>query len=438
MKKILPALILLVVTAAALAFIYKDKIFVKPLGETAEGGSSRAGGAGRRGRWAANSDRAVSVLAETVKKADVPVYLHGVGTVQAYQAATVRAQVSGRLISVDFTEGQSVRKGDVLARLDPVSYQAAYDQAVAKKSLDESALENARADLQRFEKLEKSNFASAQQADAQRAKVAQAEAQIRQDQAAIDAAKADLDHTVIRAPIDGRTGLREVDAGNLVTPNDAGGIVVVAQLQPISVLFTLPETYIADLIEARSAGTVKLTATVGGKALGAGELAVIDNRIDQNTGTVRLKGTFPNEELKLWPGQFVNVRLHLKTLDDATVIPSAALQQGASGRFVYVIQPDSTVKLTPVEVAKEDENQAVIVKGVEPGDSVAVSGFANIQDGAKVEIDDGRGTDATPKNDKQEKPRGGSSGANRPSASNMRSQSLGEASAAPREAGRRP
>ncbi len=325
MKRFLPPFIFLMMTAAAVTFIYKDKIFPKPAGEAAAG-HSRGGGFGRHRRWAAsNPNHPVSILAEAAKTADVPVYLYGVGTVQAYNAATVRAQVTGRLVSVDFNEGQTVKKGDVLAKVDPTTYQAAYDQAAAKKALDELALENAKADLARFETLSKSNYGSQQQTDAQRAKVVQTAAQIRQDQAAMDSAKADLDRTTIRAPIDGRTGIREVDVGNLVNAGDATGIVIITQIQPISVVFTLPENYVGELIAAKAAGPVELVATASGKTVGEGTLEVIDNRIDQSTGTVRLKGTFPNEKLTLWPGQFVNVRLHLKTLPDATVVPSVAI-----------------------------------------------------------------------------------------------------------------
>jgi multidrug efflux system membrane fusion protein len=387
--------ILLAVTAALVGFIYKDRFLVKTGSETAEG----SGGHGARFGLHANADRPVSILAGTAEAADVPVHLHGLGTIRAYNSATVGAQVTGRLVSVDFQEGKAVRKGDVLARIDPARYQAAYDQAVAKKAMNEAALANAVADLKRLETLTKSNYSSAQQMDAQRAKVEQLRAQVRQDQAAIDSARIDLEHTVVTAPIDGRTGIREIDPGNLVTPGDGGGIVTISQLQPISVLFTLPETYVSELIAAQAAGRVELTANVGGKIVGNGALEVIDNRIDQNTGTVRLKGVFPNEPVALWPGQFVNVRLHLKTLEGATVVPSAALQQGASGRFVYRIQPDNTVKLTPVEVAREDENQAVIASGVQPGERIAVSGFANLNDGSKVAIDEGRGRDGVPVSD---------------------------------------
>ncbi len=392
MKRFFPALVLLIVTAALVGFIYKDRIFPKPTATAEQGG---APGFSRRGGGPADPSRPVSILAEAASRADVPVYLYGVGTVNAYNSATVRAQVTGRLISVEFQEGQSVKKGAVLARIDPARYQAAYDQAVAKKAMDDSALNNAMADMKRMETLAKSNYTSEQTADAQRAKVEQTRAQLRQDQAAIDSAKTDLDHTIVTAPIDGRTGIRDVDVGNVVTSAEVGGIVTISQLQPISVVFTLPETQISELIASKTAGRVALTASVGGKTIGEGALEVIDSRIDQNTGSVRLKGTFPNEPIALWPGQFVNIRLHLKTLTGATVISSAAVQQGASGRFVYRVQPDNTVKLTPVEVALEDENRAVLASGIEPGDRVATSGFSNLQDGSKVTVDDGKGEEKT-------------------------------------------
>jgi membrane fusion protein, multidrug efflux system len=443
-KRILPTLVLLLVTAGAVAFIYRDRIFHKAGGEQSAA-EHRRGGGGRRGRWAADPAKPVSILAEPVKTDNVPIYLYGVGTVQAFNAATVRPQVTGRLITVEFTEGQTIRKGDVLARIDPASYQAVYDQAVARKAMDASSLANAKADLTRLETLAKSNYSSAQATDAQRAKVEQTDAQTRQDQAQIDAARTDLDRTIIRAPIDGRTGIRDVDVGNLVTPADASGIVVITQMQPISVVFSLSEAYIGDLNEAKKAGTVALTATVGGKTLGEGTLEVIDNRINQNTGTVKLKGTFANDDLSLWPGQYVNIRLHLKTINDATVVSSAAVQQGASGRFVYVVQPEGTVKLTPVEVTQEGESVAVIGKGVTAGERVASSGFANLQDGSKVTVDDGKSDTAAPEAGKTPPAQDGSGEhrrrhRNSPGAANQdRShhggQTVGEASAAERGTG---
>ncbi len=389
MKKVLPAFIVLLITAATTAFIYKDRLFPSATGEGAAEEGRRGGGGmgqGRRRGGGGGANRTVPVLTETAKTANVPVYLDGVGTVQAYYTTTVRAQVSGRLLEVNYQEGQDVKIGDVLAKIDPVIYQAAYDQAVAKKAMDQALLENAKLDFQRYSGLAKQDYASKQQADTQKALVAQYEAQIRQDQAAIDDAKANLDYTTIRAPINGRTGIRQVDPGNLVSSTDATGIVVITQLQPISVIFTLPETVVSDVIEAKSKGTVPLSAAIGKQTIAEGTLEVIDNQIDQTTGTLKLKGTFPNEKFRLWPGQFVNIRLHLKTLENATVVPSAAIQQGASGSFVY-IAADGKAKLTNVKITQEDESQAVIADGVKPGDVVITSGFASLQDGAKISVE---------------------------------------------------
>jgi membrane fusion protein, multidrug efflux system len=389
-KKILPTLIFLLVTAAAVTFIYKDKVFPPQEGQTAEQGGGQRGGGGRRGRRRAlDPNRPAAVLAEEARSLDVPVYLHGVGTIRASNMATVRPLVGGRLIEVNVREGQNVAQGDVLAQIDPVTYQASYDQAVARKAMDEAQLANARNDLQRYENLAKADYGTQKQLDTQRALVQQYEAQIRQDQAAIDSAKANLDYTTIRAPIDGRTGIRVVDVGNVVGTGDAGGIAVITQIQPIDAIFTLPETYVSELIEAKARGPVALTASVGGVAMAEGTLEVIDNRIEETTGTVRLKGSFPNDPVKLWPGQFVNIRLHLKTLGAATVVSAAAVQQGAAGRYVYLARPDNTAKLTTVKVVQEDEKQVVIAEGVKPGDKVITSGFINIQDGSKITLDAG-------------------------------------------------
>jgi multidrug efflux system membrane fusion protein len=397
-KKILPTLIFLLVTAGAVAFIYKDKIFPAQKGggsQTAEQSGGGGGGGGRRGggrRRSLDPNRAVSVLAEDAQKQDVPVYLNGVGTVLAYNMATVRPQVGGRLTAVNFREGQDIKAGDVLAQIDPVIYQAVYDQAVAKKAMSEAQLANARRDLERYEDLAKSTFGTKKDLDTQRALVQQYEAQIRQDQAAIDNAKANLDYTTIKAPIDGRTGIRQVDIGNLVSSSDSTGIVIITQIQPISVLFTLPEGNVSNLIAAKAAGPVGLTASAGGAVLGEGGLDVIDNRIEEATGTVKLKGSFPNDPVKLWPGQFVNVRLHLKTLPNATTVPSVAVQQGAQGRYVYVVTPENRAKLTTVKVTQEDEKLAVIGDGLKPGDKVITTGFVNLQDGSKVTIGSEQGT----------------------------------------------
>ncbi len=386
-KKILPVLIFLLVTAAAVAFIYKDKIFPAQPGQSAEQQSGRGAGGRRGGRRAVDPNRPVTVLTEEAKSQDVPVYLSGVGTVQASNMVNVRPQVGGKLLAVNVREGQDVKAGDVLAQIDPVTYQAAYDQAVAKKAMTEAQLANARRDLERFENLAKTSYGTQKDLDTQKALVAQYEAQTRQDQAAIDSAKANLDFTTIRAPLTGRTGIRVVDVGNIVSANDASGIAFITQIQPIDVVFTLPETYVGELIAAQAQGKVELIATVGNETLGEGALSVIDNRIDEATGTVRLKGSFPNDPVKLWPGQFVNIRLHLKTLTGATVVSSVAVQQGSAGRYVYLAQADNTAKRIDVKVAQENENQAVIAEGIKPGDKVISSGFVNIQDGSKITVE---------------------------------------------------
>jgi len=304
--------------------------------------------------------------------------------VRAYKTVTIRPQVSGRLVSVGFKEGQDGGVGDVLARIDPVTYQAALDQAVARKAMDQANLDNARRDLERYTNLARADFASKQQADTQKAAVAQAEAQVRQDQAAVDSAQANLDYTTIRAPIRGRTGIRQIDEGNLVASGDDTGIVVITQLRPISVLFTLPETVVSDIAAAQ--GPLPVTAGIGSRPLETGVLEVIDNQVDQATGTVKMKGTFDNAQGRLWPGQFVNVRLLLKTLDDATIVSAAAIQQGSAGSYVYVIQDDETVKLTPVQVTQQSETQAVIASGLVPGQRIVTTGFASLQDGARISL----------------------------------------------------
>jgi multidrug efflux system membrane fusion protein len=329
----------------------------------------------------------VPVLTEKARNENVPVYLSGVGTVQAFNTAFVRAQVSGRLIEVNYKEGQEVKAGDVLAKIDPVLYQAIYDQAVAKKAQDEALLANTKRDEQRYSSLASANYSSQQQADTAKSQVKQYEAQIRQDQAQIDNARANLDYATVRAPIDGRTGIRLVDAGNLVSASDATGIVVVTQLRPITVVFTLPENTVSEVLAAQERGAVPLQAITGGAAIGEGTLLVVDNQIDQTTGTVKIKGVFGNQQNRLWPGQFVNVKLKLKTLENAIVAPSVAIQQGASGAYVYLATPDNTVKLTYVKVVQEGEKLSVIGDGVAPGDVVVTSGFANLQDGSKIKLD---------------------------------------------------
>ena len=333
-------------------------------------------------------DGPVPVIAALTRRADVPVYLEGVGTTRALNTVTVRPQVDGRLISINFDEGAHVERGYVLARIDPTTYRAAYDQAVAKKAQDEALLANARIDLERYQRLAATNSIARQQLDTQKATVSQVEAQVNLDQAAIDNAKAVLDYTTIKAPIDGRTGIRLVDQGNLVRAADSTGIVVITQLQPISVLFTLPQQQLREVNRAFAGGPlpVEVFGPDNKTVIERGVLKVVDNQVDQATGTIKLKAEFPNREYQLWPGQFVNVRLLIDTLEQVVVAPTAAVQRGPNGTFAYVVQPDRTVAVRPVTVSRQDETQTVIARGLQSDERVVTTGFARLKAGAEVTV----------------------------------------------------
>jgi len=343
-------------------------------------------GEGRRAAQRSNGPVPVSV--EIVKKETVPVYREGIGNVQALNTVTVRAQIDGRLMSVDFAEGQEVRKGDVLARIDPTVYKAQYDQAVAKKAQDQATLANARIDLVRYQKLAQTNAGPQQQADQQAATVAQLEAQVKSDEAAIDNAKAYLDYTVISSPIDGRIGLRQVDPGNIVHASDASGLVSITQVRPIAVIFTLPQRDLPVVTAALARGGVKVEVMdAGGRGvLSSGTLQTTDNQIDMTTGTIKLKAVFPNDDQKLWPGQFVSTRVVVDILVDASVVPATAIRRGPSGTFVYAVGPDDRASVRPVNVVLQDETRAVIGKGVEIGAQVVTVGFAQLADNKPVRI----------------------------------------------------
>jgi multidrug efflux system membrane fusion protein len=342
----------------------------------------------RFGRNFRGDDGPVPVIAALTRRADVPVYLDGVGTVRALNTVTVKPQVDGRLLSVNYTEGQQVEAGFVLAKIDPVTYQAAYDQTVAKKAQDEATLANARLDLARYARLSTTNAVTQQQYEAQKATVAQLEAQVRLDQAQIDNAKAILDYTTIVAPIPGRTGIRLVDQGNIVRTSETSGIVVITQLQPISLLFTLPQQQLGEVNKAFAARTLQVDAfgPDNKTVIESGVLKVVDNQVDQTTGTIKLKAEFPNRDFQLWPGGFVNVRLLINTLDDVVVAPTAAVQRGPRGTFVYVVQDNNKVAIRPVTLAQQDETQAVIEKGLEVGERVVTTGFARLTAGAEVTV----------------------------------------------------
>src|SRR5262245_54610622 len=345
-------------------------------------------GKGKRGGPAATTGEAVPVLAVEAKVADVPVYLDGVGTARALNTVTVRPQVDGKLISLSFTEGQDVPKGFVLAKIDPATYQALYDQAVAKKAQDEATLANAKLDLERYLRLAATNAVNKQQLDTQRALVAQLEAQIKADQAAIDNTRAVLSYTDVVAPIAGRTGIRLVDEGNLVRASDATGIVVITQIKPITVLFNLPQQELPQLTKGLSEGPLPIEALgQNGKPIDKGKVLVIDNQVDQTTGTVKLKAEFSNEQLQLWPGQFVNVRLLIETLGRIVVVPTAAVQRGPTGTFVYVVRSDDTVTVRQIGVKQQNDQQAAISEGLRAGEIVVTSGFGRLREGEKVIVE---------------------------------------------------
>ncbi len=332
-------------------------------------------------------DLPVPVLAATPQQKDVPVYLDGVGVVKALNTVTVRAQVDGKLIAIKFVEGQDVQEGDVLAEIDPAIYKAQLDQASAKKAQDAATLANAKLDLARYQQLAQTNAGSKQQADTQKALVDQLGAQVRADQAAIDNAQTTLGYTKIVAPISGRTGLRQVDQGNIVHASDATGIVIITQIKPIAVWFSLPQQQINQVNAAFAKGrlTVDVFGNDGRTVVQNGMLASIDNQVDPTTGTLKFKAQFANADLQLWPGQFANVRLKVATLQNAIVVPTSSVQRGPVGTYVYTIGANNIVSAHPVSVTQQTDVEAVIT-GVSTSDRVVTTGFANLSDGARIII----------------------------------------------------
>lgn len=332
---------------------------------------------------------AVPVRVAVAARADVPLLLSNIGAVQAYQSVLVRARVDGTLDKVLFQEGQEVKVGDELALIDPRPYAAALAQAEAKKAADEAQLANAQRDLIRYSNLARSDFASHQQLDTQTSVVAQDRATIAGDDASIVTARLNLEFCTIRSPIDGQVGLRMIDAGNLIHATDATGIVSITQIHPIAVIFTLPQDVLPRVQAAMAHGQLPVFARTSDDRtqLSAGHLLTIDNTIDQTTGTIRLKAEFANLDNRLWPGQFVNVRLQVDTLKNVVTVPSVAVQRGPDGLFVYVVKPDSTVAIQPVDVPQDDGSAAVIAKGVDEGVQVVTNGMSRLQNGTRVAVD---------------------------------------------------
>jgi multidrug efflux system membrane fusion protein len=328
----------------------------------------------------------VAVDVATVERADVPVYQEGLGTVQAFYTVTITARVDGQIDKVAFKEGQHVKKGDLLVQIDPRPYQAALGVAQATHARDEALLANARLDMERYEQLAPEDLASKQTVDTQRALITQLTAQVKGDAAAVDNARTQLEYTTIRSPIEGRTGVRLVDPGNIVHAADTGGMVVVTQLQPIAVMMSLPEESFGELNAALKRGPVAATALSRDDkdVLDTGTVELIDNQIDQATGTIRVKSIMPNPQQRLWPGQFVNVRVQTLIRQQVLTIPAAALERGPEGTFTYVVQRDSTVAATPITVGEQTGDTVVVEKGVSAGEQVVTSNQYRLQPGTLV------------------------------------------------------
>jgi multidrug efflux system membrane fusion protein len=328
----------------------------------------------------------VPVTAGTVVARDVPVLLHGIGTVQAYNTVTVKSRVDGQIVRVDFDEGQEVKEGDPLFQIDPRPYQTALDQAQATKLKDEAQLAGARLDLERYSKLLGTGYQTRQSYDQQTALVGQLLAAIKGDQAAVDNARLKLDYADIRSPIDGRLGARLVDQGNLVHTVDNTALVTITQLKPIFVSFTLPQDTLDEVREQQQKAPLAVRAydSAGDKLLSLGKLTLIDNMIDQSTGTIHLKAHFDNADERLWPGEFVNLQVVLKMRHQVPTVPAQTVQQGPDGDFAYVIKRDDTVERRGVEVAAVEDGIAVVSKGLSPGEQVVVDGQFGLTQGARV------------------------------------------------------
>ena len=330
----------------------------------------------------------VPVTAGTVAAQDVPIFLHGIGTVQAYNSVAIRSRVDGQIIRVDFKEGQDVKQGDPLFQIDPRPYQAALEQAQAARQKDEAQLAGAKQDLDRYAKLLGTGYQTRQSYDNQTALVAQLQASIKGDEAQINTAALNLSYADIRSPIDGRLGARLVDKGNLVHASDNTPLVMITEVKPIFVSFTLPQETLDDVREGQNKSPLLIYAYSGDgkKQLAEGKLTLIDNSIDQATGTIHLKARFDNEEERLWPGAFVSVRAILSVREDAATVPSQTVQQGPNGYYAYIIKPDDTVERRIVDVSSIQDGIAVVTKGLSAGERVVVDGQYRLTNGARVKI----------------------------------------------------
>jgi multidrug efflux system membrane fusion protein len=356
-----------------------------------QGGAPQQAGGGRNAA-------PMSIVPETVGKGDIGINLNALGTVTSLATVTIRTQISGYLQKIDFKEGDEVKKGDLLAEIDPRPYEATLAQARGQLARDEAMLKGAQVDLTRYQGLAAQNAVPHQTLDTQVALVAQDQGTVEADRATVKSAEVNLQYCRILSPLDGRVGLRQVDQGNYVTPGDTNGLVVITQLQPISVLFTVPEDNLQAISKRLQAGAV-LPATAydrsGASKIADGTLQTFDSQIDPTTGTIKLRAQFPNETKALYPNQFVNVRLLLDTHKDATTMTTAGIQRGVPGTFVYLINADSTVSVRPVKLGVTDGDRVEVLSGIVPGDRIVIDGADKLRDGAKINLR-AEATPATP------------------------------------------
>ena len=330
----------------------------------------------------------IPVIAAAVELGDVPIYLYGVGTVIAYNTVVVRSQIQGQITEINFKEGQAVRAGDQLALIDPTPYQAQVDQMTAARDRDEAQLGIAQDNLDRYTKLLDKGWATQQLADTQKAQVAQLQNAVKGDEALVQAAKVQLQYTKLTSSIDGVTGIRQTDVGNVIHPTDPNGLVVVTQIAPIAAIFALPEGDLPNVQQQMAKGPLTILAYSQDNRtkLDEGTLRLVDNEILQTTGTIKLKGDFPNENHLLWPGELINVRLLLNTQHDGITVEASAVQQGPNGSYVYVINGAGMVQMRPVTVAQITDNKALISSGLNAGETVVTDGQYRLQPGSRVQI----------------------------------------------------
>jgi membrane fusion protein, multidrug efflux system len=336
---------------------------------------------------AAVAPPAVPVVAGTVHQGDVPIYLRGVGTVIAYNNVIVRSQITGQITKIAFTQGQTVHQGDLLAEIDPRPYQAQLDQAMANRDRDQAQVLNAQANSTRYTSLQQKGYASTQLVETQNAQLAQLQAMVKSDEGVIEQAQTNLSYTKLTAPIDSVTGIRQVDIGNIIHPTDPNGLVDLTQVQPISLIFSLPQTDFVEIQQQMAKGplTVLADSQDDKTRLDQGKLDLIDNQIVQTTGTIRLRASFPNAKRLLWPGELIDARLLLDTRHDGLTIPASAVQQGPNGSFVWVIGSDETVQTRPVTISQISEGQALVDSGLQANEKIVAQGQYRLVAGVRVQ-----------------------------------------------------